>query len=163
MLLWQLSQYHLTKLFWMKVKTTKHYKSLRTEKTKLPFWPTLNVLTLGQGSVFGFHSFYNQHKKADSRAIDKANDSLAMVPNILKQRKKEIIWFTYFQLPGPSKYPASPDENMGNLDRFTWILSANTCGWFWQRLSSSLSFSQAPLNPLCDQSLTMAPVPNEPA
>ena len=25
MLLWQLSQYNLTKLFWMKLKTTKHY------------------------------------------------------------------------------------------------------------------------------------------
>lgn len=29
--------------------------------------------------VFGFHSFYNQHKKADSEAIGKANNSLVMV------------------------------------------------------------------------------------
>ena len=40
MLIWQLSQYNLTKLFWMKLKTTKDYYSHLTENTKQTFWPT---------------------------------------------------------------------------------------------------------------------------
>ena len=41
MLIWQLTQYNLTKLFQMKLKTTRCYLShLCREKTKCTFWPT---------------------------------------------------------------------------------------------------------------------------
>ena len=40
LVIWQLSQYNQTKLFWMKFKTTKCYYSHLMEKTKQTIWPT---------------------------------------------------------------------------------------------------------------------------
>ena len=42
----QLSQYNLTKLFLMKFKTSKCYKSHLTEKSKQNFWLTQYILNL---------------------------------------------------------------------------------------------------------------------
>ena len=43
--IWQLSQYNLTKLFEMKLKTIKHHQSRRTEKNKRTFGPTRYIQT----------------------------------------------------------------------------------------------------------------------
>ena len=47
MLVWQLSQHSLTKLFRTKLKATKYYNGHHKEKTKWTFWPTQYLVSLG--------------------------------------------------------------------------------------------------------------------